>query len=115
MIKRFRAWDGEQYWYSDDNLQFINDYKSIGDLRTSSIKLKDIDQWICRMDSKGVMIYENDLIKNITQSTEKIYQVVWSDAECGFRKVPYGLPYPETKIDGAFAEVIGTIHSQKEK
>jgi len=113
MIKRFRAWDGEQYWYSDNNLQFINDYK-IGDLRTASIELKDVDQFTGKVDSKGVMIYENDIIKNITQLTDKIYQVVWSEAECGFRKVPYAMPYPETKIDEAFIEVIGTIHSQKE-
>lgn len=114
MIKRFRAWDGEQYWYSDDNLLFINDYK-IENLQGASVKLKDVDQWICKLDSKGIMIYENDLIKNTNQTTEKLYQVIWSEDECGFRKVPYGLPYPETKIDGAFVAVIGTIHSQKEK
>ena len=57
------------------------------------------------------MIYENDLIVNPHQDESKIFQVVWSDDECGFRKVPYGLPYPETKIDEAFMEVKGTINS----
>jgi len=110
MIKRFRAFDGESYWYADENWIFINDYKVEG-LRSAPFELKDVEQFIGKIASKGGMIYENDLIKNTNQSTEKLYQVIWSNDECGFRKVPYGLPYPETKIDEAFTEVIGTIHS----
>jgi len=115
MIKRFRAYDKEakDYWYTDENLLFINGAKAF-ELRLTPFELKDVEQFIGKMDSKGVMIYENDLIKNINQTTEKIYHVIWSDVECGFRKVPHGLPYPETKIDEAFTEVIGTIYSQKE-
>jgi len=115
MIKRFRAWDKEskEYWYADENLIFINDYK-VTDLRSATFELKDVEQFTGKLDSKGVMIYENDIIKNINQSTDRIYQVIWSDAECGFRKVPHELPYPETKIDEAFIKIIGTIHSQKE-
>jgi len=114
MIKRFRAWDAieKEYWYADENLLFINGAKAL-ELRLTSFELTDVEQYICKIDSRGVMIYENDLIKSTTQSTDRIYQVVWSVMECGFRKVPYGLPYPETKIDEAFTEVIGTIHSQK--
>jgi hypothetical protein len=111
MIKRFRAWDGEAYWYSDDNLSFILDYKITG-IQTASFELKDVEQFIGKKDCNGVMIYENDLIRMIMPAVEKTYQVVWSDDDCGFRKVPYGLPYPEMKIDEAFMEVIGTIHSK---
>ena len=112
MIKRFRAYDKEakDYWYADENLLFVNDYK-IEDLRSAPFELKDVEQFIGKIDSKGVWIYENDFIKSTSQLSDKIYQVVWSVAECGFRKVPHGLPYPETKIDEAFTEVIGTIHS----
>ena len=59
-------------------------------------------------------IYEQDLKDNPNQPAEKVYQVIWSDEECGFRKVPYSMPFPETKIDEAFMEVIGTINSQKQ-
>ena len=123
MIKRFRAYDGDDYWYADENLLFINGAKAL-ELRLTPFKLKDVEQFIGKSDSKGMMIYENDLImnriyeqdliENPNKPAEKIYQVIWSDDECGFRKVPYGMPYPETKIDSAFMKVIGTINSQGE-
>ena len=43
MIKKFRAWDGQQYWYSDENLLFINGYK-YGNLQEAPFELKDVDQ-----------------------------------------------------------------------
>lgn len=113
MNKSFRAWDSKEYWYSDDNWLFINDYKAL-ELRAAPFEIKDIDQFIGKLDSSGNKIYENDLIVNTQQDSSKIYQVIWSEDECGFRKVPYGMPYPETKIDEAFMEVIGTIHSKGE-
>lgn len=110
MIKRFRAWDGEEYWYTNEELAFVSGDKHF-DLSMTSFGLKDVDMFIGKADSKGVMIYENDLLVNPHQDASKVFQVVWSDDECGFRKVPYGLPYPETKIDDAFMEVTGTIHT----
>lgn len=110
MNKRFRAWDGEQYWYTNDDLQFISGDKHF-ELSIAPFELKDLDQFIGKMDSNGAMIYENDLLKVIHSDTSKIYQVIWSDDSCGFRKVPYGMPMPETKIDEAFMEITGTIKS----
>ncbi len=110
MQKRFRAWDGTQYWYADDKLRFINDYK-ITDILNAPFELKDVDMFINKLDVKGVMIYENDIIRD--QNSSKLYQVIWSDEECGFRKVIWGMPFPETKIDEAFIEVIGTVNSEK--
>ncbi len=110
MIKRFRAWDGEQYWYADKHLIFIHGDKAV-QLSDASFELSHVDTFIGKKDSKGTMIYENDLLINPHQDRTKVYQVVWSIADCGFRKVPYELPYPETKIDEAFMEVTGTIHS----
>jgi len=108
MQKRFRAWDGKQYWYSDDNLLFLNEYK-IEDLRSAPFTIDDLDQFTGKKDCKGNMIYVNDVI----QDQRKIYLVIWSDDACGFRKVPYRIGFPETKIDEAFMEVIGTINSIK--
>lgn len=113
MIKKFRAWDGKEYWYSNDDLIFINDYKAL-ELRLCTFKLQDVDQSTGKIDVNGALIYENDIITMIMPKGSKIYQVVWSPDECGFRKVPYGMPMPETKIDEAFFEVIGTINSHKE-
>ena len=123
MNKKFRAWDGKQYWYANDDLEFING-AIIVSLLHADFDLKDIEQFTGKVDSKGTLIYENDLIinkiyeqdlkDNPNQPAEKVYQVIWSDEECGFRKVPYSMPFPETKIDEAFMEVIGTINSQKE-
>lgn len=110
MIRRFRAWDGDQYWYSDENLVFLNGDKAF-ELNIAPFELKDLEMFTGKQDSNGVMIYENDLIVNKHQDESKIFQVIWSDDECGFRKVPHGLPYPETKIDAAFMEVTGTINS----
>lgn len=110
MIKRFRAWDGEQYWYSNESLLFVNGDKWT-ELQQAEFELKDVDQCIGKADSIGNLIYENDLIINTQQTGSKLYQVVWSDDECGFRKVPHGMPFPETKIDEAFMEVTGTIRT----
>jgi len=112
MIKKFRAWDGKEYWYANENLIFINDYKAI-DLRSAEFELKDLDMFTGKLDANGAMIYENDLIKTTMPGASKTYLVIWSNEECGFRKVPHGFPFPETKIDEAFMEVIGTIHSQE--
>lgn len=113
MIKHFRAWDGEQYWYTDDTWKFINDYK-ITDLQTASFTIKDIDMFTGKIDASGRKIYENDLIVNPHQDQAKVFQIIWSADECGFRKIPFNIGFPETKIDEAFMEIIGTIHSQKE-
>ena len=116
MIKRFRAWDAEggQYWYSEESLLFVSGAKAL-ELRLAPFELKDVDQFIGKLDSKGCMIYENDLINMIMPKGSKIYQVIWSDKSCGFRKVPHGMPMTEKKIDEAFMEVIGTINSKKGK
>ena len=110
MNKRFRAWDGEEYWYADKNLLFIKKLEALS-LELAPFDLKDLEMFTGKMDSKGAMIYENDLIQMIMPTASKLFQVVWSDAACGFRKVPYGMPMPKTKIDEAFMEIIGTIHS----
>ena len=110
MTKRFRAWDGEEYWYTDKNLLFLKGLEALS-LELASFELKDLEMYTGKLDSKGAMIYENDLLKITFPDVSKIYQVIWSDNECGFRKVFYGMPSPETKIDEAFMEVIGTIHS----
>jgi len=112
MNKKFRAWDGEQYWYADDNWQFINDYK-ITDLQAATFNVQDVEMFTGKLDARNTMIYENDIIVNTYQNESKTYQVIWSDEECGFRKVPHGMPFPETKIDEAFIQVIGTTHSKE--
>lgn len=117
LIKRFRAYDGESYWYSDDDMRFLNNDKYIDVLYQAPFKLKDIEQFIGKNDAKGCMIYENDIIRAILPDGTigtKLYQVIWSEDDCGFKKVPYGMPYPETNIDSAFMDVVGTINSQKE-
>ena len=111
MIKRFRAYDGDDYWYADENLLFVNGAKAL-ELRLTPFELKDVEQFIGKSDSKGIMIYENDLVKD--QQTDRVYKIIWSDAYCGFRKVSIDNSFFETKIDEAFMKVIGTIHSQGE-
>jgi len=110
MIKKFRAWDGEQYWYANSDWIFTQGYKAY-DLRSASFELKDVDQFTGKIAANLVLIYENDLLED--KASKKLYHVIWSDTDCGFRKVPYGFPFPETKIDEAFMEVIGTINSQE--
>lgn len=110
MIKKFRAWDGKEYWYANNDLIFLNGLEAL-ELSLAPFELKDLEMFIGKVDSKGTMIYENDLIVNQYQNRSKIFQVVWSNDGCGFYKVLYGLPYPETKIDEAFMEIIGTIHT----
>ena len=110
MLKKFRAFDGDGYWYADDNLIFSKG-ADMYNLEFAPFELRDLEMFTGKIDTNGNMIYENDLIKSTIPGEEKIFQVIWSDDECGFRKVPHGMPYPETKIDEAFIEVIGTIHS----
>ena len=113
MIKFFRAYDGEQYWYSDENWLFLNGYKAVS-LQEATFTMKDVDVFIGKVDANNAKIYENDIIINPHIDKTKLFHVVWSPDKCGFRKVPYGLSSPETRIDEAFMEIIGTIHSIKE-
>ena len=110
MLKFFRVWDGKAYWYSDNNFIFINGY----DARTlheasDYFKHEDIEQSIGKVDQKGIKIYENDVIYNPMLDEYKLFHVIWSDTECGFRKVPLHKNGPVTKIDEAFMKVIGSI------
>ena len=112
MNKKFRAWDGEHYWYATDHLIFINGFQAL-ELLQAPFELKDVEQFTGKIDSKGTMIYENDIIMMTHADKPQTYQVIWADKACGFRKVPHGMPLPETKIDEAFMQVIGTIHSKE--
>ena len=110
--KGFRAWDGEEYWYADENLMFIKGYdaKYLHEA-IAHFKLKDLEQFIGKIDQVGRKIYENDVICNTLLDPEKLFQIIWSHQECGFRKVPLDKDMPVTKIDEAFMNVIGTIRS----
>ena len=109
LSKNFRAWDGKKYWYADNKLMFFsgNNAVSIADL---PFEAKDVEISIGITDSRNILIYENDLISHQQEPT-KVYQVIWSERNCGFRKVPFNKALPETKIDGAFMNVIGTVHT----
>ena len=112
MIKKFRAFDGESYWYSDEKHFFIKDYqaKTLKEATELDIfSIADLEQYIGKADSKGVLMYENSVIHNPMLDPDKVFQVIWSDQECGFRKVPLGKDQPITKIDEAFMIVLGTI------
>jgi hypothetical protein len=110
MLKVFRAWDGEEYWYSDESLLFINGYdaKYLHEA-IAHFKLADLEQFTGKVDSNKVKIYENDVICNPMIDPDKKFQVFWSTNHCGFRKVPVGKDLPITKIDEAFMRVVGTI------
>lgn len=112
MLKRFRVFDGNSYWYSNDYLMFENSYdaKQIGELNST---LQDVEQFIGKVDYNKVQIFEGDIICNPMVDQEKVFLVIWSDKDCGFRKVPLGLDSPVTVIDEAFIEVLGTKHSYK--
>ena len=112
MLNRFRVFDGNCYWYSNDYLMFENGYdaKQIGELNA---KLQNVEQFIGKIDCKKVKIFEGDILCNPMVDPEKVYLVIWSAKDCGFRKVPLGLDSPVTVIDEAFIEVLGTIHSYK--
>ena len=112
MLKLFRVFDGDCYWYSNDYLMFESGYdaKQIGELNA---KLQNVEQFIGKIDCKKVKIFEGDILCNPMVDPEKVYLVIWSAKDCGFRKVPLGLDSPVTVIDEAFIEVLGTIHSYK--
>jgi hypothetical protein len=108
MLKVFRAWDGKEYWYAYEDFFFQKGYEAT-ELRTASFTADDVDQFIGKTDSNGVKIFENDIIYNPMLDPDKLFQVIWSNEECGFRKIPLGKDLPVTKIDEAFMIVKGTI------
>lgn len=110
--KKFRVWDGEAYWYSNDSLLFQKDFeaKYLHEAITNKyFTLNDFEQFIGKIDCNGVQIYENDVIYNPMLDPEKMFQVIWDIQDCSFRKIPLGQDLPITKIDEAFMEVKGTI------
>lgn len=110
MPKYFRAYDGEKYWYSDEYLSFIYDYKYVS-LKEAPFDIDDLEEFTGKIDSNKVKIYVNDIIVNEFDDPNKLYQVIWSTKFCGFRKVPLGKHLPESSIDEMFMTVKGTIHS----
>lgn len=112
MIKLFRAWDGQEYWYANKDLIFLSGDKYCN-LVEAPFDLSSVEQFTGKIDYNKVQIFENDLIMNNFQDSTKIFQVIWSPNDCGFRKVLFGQNGPITPIDEAFMEVIGTIHSHK--
>jgi hypothetical protein len=110
LTKVFRAFDGDAYWYSNENLLFIKGFAARALHEAGEyFKLEDLEQFTGKIAHNQVKIYENDVIYNPMLDPDKLFQVIWSAQECGFRKVPLGQDHPETKIDEAFMEVLGTI------
>lgn len=114
MIKLFRAWDGESYWYADKDLVFINGPKYYN-LKDAPFDIEALEQFIGKVAYNKVQIFENDIIVNNFQDPNKLYRVIWSINDCGFRKVLLGQETPITQIDEAFMEVVGTIYSIGDK
>lgn len=113
MIKLFRAFDGEAYWYSDDKMMFIKGHEARTLHEATQFEyftMENIEQYVGKVDSNGVKIYENSIICNPLIDPDKLFRVIWSNKACGFRKVPVNQDLPVTKIDEAFMEVIGTVH-----
>lgn len=108
MLTMFRAWDGEQYWYSDNQL-FFHAKDEAQHLQEAPFDINDLEAFTGKITSEGVKIFENDLIINSLDKKD-IFQVVWSPNDCGFKKVKFNHNTPLTNIVGAFFEVIGTIH-----
>lgn len=108
--KRFRAWDGEEYWYANETLLFIkgDEAKYLHEAE-HVFKLSNVEQFIGKIDSNKVQMYENDIIYNPLLDPNKKFQVIWAANACGFRKIPLSKELPITAIDEAFMEVIGTI------
>lgn len=108
--KIFRAWDGEEYWYANENLLFQKGFEAKYLHEANAyFKLENVEQFIGKLDSDKRQIFENDVIYNPFLDPNKKFQVIWSPEECGFRKVQLGQDSPVTKIDEAFMEVLGTI------
>lgn len=108
MTKIFRAWDGEKYWYSDNQFRFHCLLKALC-LHDASFELADLESFTGKTTSDGVKIFENDIIRNSIED-EGLFQVIWSPDDCGFKKVKLGKTIPLTAISGAFFDVVGTIH-----
>ncbi len=108
MILKCRAWDGEKYWFSDNNLVFFSGGESVI-LMNAPFDINAIELYTNKIDMQKIPIYENDLIIDTNQ--DKIYQVIWDINECGFRKILQNNLAHATKIDSAFCKVIGTIHT----
>lgn len=108
MTNIFRAWDGKQYWYSDNKL-FFHGKGEARCLHEAPFSINALEAFTGKVTSSGVKIFENDIITNPFDSADH-YQVVWSPNDCGFKKVKFGHKSPLTNLSGAFFEVVGTIH-----
>lgn len=108
MLKVFRLWDSQEYWYADHNMLFHKGYEGRY-LHELAFTLENVEQFTGKVDCNGVKIFENDVICNEMIDETKFFKVIWSPQECGFRKVPVNKELPITKIDEAFMSVKGTI------
>ena len=61
MIKLFRAWDGQEYWYANKDLIFLNGDKYCN-LVEAPFDLSAVEQFTGKIDYNKVQIFENDLL-----------------------------------------------------
>ena len=75
MIKLFRAWDGQEYWYANKDLIFLSGGKYCN-LVEAPFDLSAVEQFTGKIDYNKVQIFENDLLVNNFQDSTKIFQVI---------------------------------------
>lgn len=115
----FKAFDGEHWWYSNDELHFIHSltHKEV-DIKNAPFNLDDLIQSTGRRDKNGVLIYEKDIAVYGTTDKKPFYAV------CEFEGCGFGLRVYESKdfiwFDDELAEtahlyeIIGNIYENPE-
>jgi len=128
---KFRAWDGEEFWYSDIFLNFsskswretrMSDKSLYPSSNSTPFSLEDLQQFTGLHDKNGVEIYEGDIVKYLTRAVSHLDGIIWHGRVMyqygAFRLcrnlhnnahsegMGYGLPYEY--------EVIGNIYENSE-
>lgn len=122
MTAKFRAWDGEKFWYSDSpNAEFVFGGKGNGVYLNGELQFDltedNIHRFTGLFDKNGTKIFEGDVVKDGWKGSVKVVEwkniIAYDDAQEWVAGVGFDL-FAISEDDLNTLELIGNVYENPE-